>query len=66
MKQLWDKYNWIVLAGAIIFTAGGSAATMTNLKDRVEKLEAIPVALARIEQKLDDLKDAFSHPNRPR
>lgn len=60
MKTIWDKYNWILLAAAIIFTAGVSSATMTGLVERVNKLEAafvlVPAQLARIEQKVDDLR----------
>lgn len=60
MKNLWDKYNWFFLLGAMIFSAGVAKATMTEIVERVGKLEiayaTVPSTLARIEQKVDDLR----------
>lgn len=61
MKKLWEDYGLLIQIATIIFMAGSVYASVTYSKAQIEdlqrKYESIPSALARIEQKVDDIKE---------
>lgn len=62
--RLWAKYAWLAHLLGVVFMAGISWAGITSQGARIDKLEDqsknVPAALARIEQKVDDLRDSVN------
>lgn len=60
MKSVWDNYKLFFIVASIIFASGASSAMLNSVIARVQHLEdvygSIPASLARIEQKVDDLR----------
>lgn len=59
--KLWAKYAWIFHVGSVVFLAGVAWAGVEAQGARIDNLERdaknVPAALARIEQKVDDMHD---------
>lgn len=61
MREKWESWYWLVEIAALVFFAGIAWDGVASQGVRIDKLEAtikdMPASLARIEQKVDDLKD---------
>lgn len=61
--KLWAKYAWLFHLLGVVFLAGVAWAGVSEQGARIDKLELnykdVPAALARIEQKIDDIR---THP----
>lgn len=59
--KLWAKYAWLAHLISVVFLAGVAYAGVSSQSSRIDKLEVstrdVPAALARIEQKVDDMHD---------
>ena len=61
--KLWAKYAWLAHLIGVVFLARRGICGVTSQSMRIDKLEVathdVPAALARIEQKVDDMHDAY-------
>lgn len=59
--KIWAKYAWLFHLCGVVFIAGVSWAGVAAQAARIDTLEKdykdVPSALARIEQKVDDMHD---------
>jgi hypothetical protein len=53
-ERLWEV---LVLLGGGLLAFGTLQARVTDLREKYEKLEDMPVALARMEEKIDRARD---------
>lgn len=61
--RIWAKYAWLFHIVGVAFVAGVTWAGVNAQAARVDMLEnnykSVPAALARIEQKVDDMHDSI-------
>lgn len=58
--KIWAKYAWVFHLVGMAFISGVAWAGVSSQSMRIDKIEeeikGMPAALARIEQKVDDIK----------
>lgn len=66
--KVWAKYAWLFHLLGVVFLAGVAWAGVAAQTVRIDKLESdyhdVPASLARIEQKVDDVRDQISSKRR--